>query len=175
MSDPWYRVRQWLNAVRAAPLTPEEQARVRAVLNSACFELYQTMPPGDQRHALRIFDALAAHGYRARPLLEAALLHDAAKRDMGLGYRTLVIVLNRLSPHAVARLAAPVPASWRYPFYVSLHHPERGAELAAAAGADPRAVLLIRLHQTGTLPDGNRTDGALAEWHRALKTLDDAN
>jgi hypothetical protein len=65
--------------------------------------------------------------------------------------------------------------SWRYPFYLSLHHPEIGADRAAAAGLDPRAVELIRAHQASA-PD---FEGAEAEslrlWHRALKALDDVN
>ncbi|MBI4670604.1 MAG: hypothetical protein HY741_02915, partial [Chloroflexi bacterium] len=136
------------------------------------FALYQTMPLGDQRHALVLLDGLAAQGFRARPVLEAALLHDVAKRSVGLGYRTGVILMNKFSPTALARVARANPNDWRYPFYVSLHHPELGAELAARAGVTEPTLTLIRAHQM-TTPAFQ--DPLLCEWHRALKTLDDVN
>lgn len=172
MGGPLYRVRQFLRAHSASPLTAEEIQRVRAVLNDAAFELYQTMPLGDQRHALVLLDGLMAQGYRARPLLEAALLHDVAKRGVGLGYRTGVILLNKFSETALTRVARAGPRDWRYPFYVSLHHPELGAELAAQAGITEPTLTLIRMHQMTTPPFH---DAELCEWHRALKTLDDVN
>lgn len=172
MSALSYRVRQFLRARNAPPLTVEEKRRVRAILNDAAFELYQTMPLGDQRHALALLDGLMAQDCRARPLLEAALLHDVAKRGVGLGYRTGVILLNRFSPMALGRVARADPRDWRHPFYVSLHHPELGAELAAQAGITEPTLTLIRMHQMTTLPFH---DAELCEWHRALKTLDDVN
>src|SRR5258708_37738716 len=101
MKDLLYRVRQFLSAANATPLTIEEVERVRSVLNDAQLALYQTMPLGDQRHGLNIFDALVAQGNDAHPLLQAALLHDVAKRQVGLGYRTGVILLNKLSQTAL--------------------------------------------------------------------------
>lgn len=172
MSGLLYRIRQFLRAWNALPLTVEEKQRVRAILNDAAFELYQTMSLGDQRHALALLDGLLAQGYRARPLLEAALLHDVAKREVGLGYRTGVILMNKFSPTALARVARADPRDWHYPFYVSLHHPELGAALAAQAGITEPTLTLIRMHQMTTLPFH---DAELCEWHRALKTLDDVN
>lgn len=166
-------MRQLLNVLRATPLTPAEEARVRAVLNDSAFALYQTMPPGDRRHSLRVLDALIAQGHCARPLLQAALLHDVAKRELGVGYRSGVVLLNRVSPTALARAAHPSPASWRYPFYVSLHHPARGAELAAAANVDARAIALIRAHQDAESPFAANSE--LSAWHHALKQMDDRN
>jgi hypothetical protein len=172
MPGPLYRVRQFLRALRAAPLTPAERERVQTVLTHEAFALYQTMPPGDQRHALVIFDALVAQGYRARPLLQAALLHDVAKRNIGLGYRTGVIVLNKVSPRALQRIARAKTNDWRYPFYVSLHHPELSAELATRAGVTEPTLSLIRAHQSAA---PSFQDAQLCEWHRALKRLDDMN
>ena len=76
-------------------------------------------------------NALSARGSNTRPLLQAALLHDVAKREVGLVYRVGVIALNKISPSALPRVASANPRSWRNPFYVSLHHPKMGAELAA--------------------------------------------
>jgi hypothetical protein len=167
-----YRVQQFVRAVRTPPLNPTEDKRVRDFLGDRAFALYQTMPRGDQRHALNIFDGLLAQGYRDRPLLEAALLHDVAKRNLGLGYRTGVILLNKLSPGALARVARDTPNDWRYPFYVSLHHPEMGAQLAAQAGITEPTLTLIRAHQDPVMPF---QDAQLRAWQRALKQLDDVN
>lgn len=167
-----YRVQQFVSALKALPLDPAENERVRACLGDRAFVLYQTMPPGDQRHSLVIYDALVAQGYGARPLLHAALVHDVAKRSLNLGYRTGVVVLNKISPNALARVARKNPNDWRYPFYLSLHHPELGAELAAEAGLEEPALMLIRAHQTATPVF---EDAQLAEWHQALKRLDDVS
>lgn len=172
MSGLRYRFRQFFSAANAAPLTAEENARVRANLSAPAFELYQTMPRGDQRHALAILDALVAQGHTERPLLQAALLHDVAKRNLGLGYRTSVVILNKISASLLARAASAHENDWRHPFYISLHHPELGAELAARAGVTEPALALIRAHQTAT---PQFQDAALNEWHHALKTLDDVN
>lgn len=84
-------------------------------------------------------------------------------------------MLNRVSPNALARCASADPNSWRYPFYLSLHHPELGAKLAARAGVEPEAVELIRCHQQAAPVFHGDHAEALAKWHRALKTLDDMN
>lgn len=173
--DPLYRIRQWVRAANALPLTPEECQRVRGSLNDAAFALYQTMPPGDQRHSLKIHDTLVRQGFRARPLLEAALLHDVAKRDVSLRYRTCAVLLNKLSPHAVELVASASPRSWRYPFYVALHHPEIGAGLAAQAGCQELTPALIRAHQTDAPQFDCAQAQSLRAWHRALKSLDDIN
>lgn len=175
MNDPLYRVRQLLRATNAPQLSPQDIERVQSVLNRDALALYQSMPPGDQRHSLVIFDALQEQGYNDRPLLQAALLHDVAKRNVGLAHRTGVVVLNKLSPGALAQWASENPSSWRYPFYLSLHHPELGAELAGCAGAEPEAVELIRSHQAAVPVFQGSNAASLAKWHRALKTLDDMN
>lgn len=172
MSGLLYRVQQFARAIRTLPLSPTENKRVRDFLGDRAFALYQTMPRGDQRHALNIFDGLLAQGFRDRPLLEAALLHDVAKRNLGVGYRTGVILLNNVSPDALARVARDNPNDWRYPFYVSLHHPEMGAQLAAQAGIVEPTLTLMRAHQDRA---SQFEDAQLAEWHRVLKVLDDVN
>lgn len=148
---------------------------MRGVLNEDALALYQTMPVGDQRHSLNILNALAARGHTANPLLQAALLHDVAKRDVGLVYRAGVIVLNKISPRAVPLVANGNPRSWRYPFYLALHHPELGAELAARAGIEELALVLIRAHQESSPGFQGPEAARLNAWHDALKALDDVN
>ncbi|MGE5138821.1 MAG: hypothetical protein ACM3JD_05105, partial [Rudaea sp.] len=178
MPGALYRVRQFLSALRARPLQGDDLRLVQAHLPSGALDLFLAMPPGDQRHSLIILRALLARGYTAEPLLQAALLHDAAKARIDLWHRTVVILLNSVSRAALPRLASADPNSWRYPFYLSVNHPQLGAAMAERAGADPRSVLLIREHQPG--PDGAdpakaRLGPELVEWHQALKALDDLN
>jgi hypothetical protein len=86
----------------------------------------------------------------ASALAQAALLHDVGKVGgrIQLGNRAATVLLNALRPGLLHRLALNEPDSWRYPFYVLLHHAERGADLAARAGTDAVAVALIREHHT---------------------------
>ncbi len=173
MSASIYRARQFFAALSARGLNEGEKGLVAKYLPPEAFELFQTMPVGDQRHSLIILQGLLAQGYRDPPLLQAALLHDVAKRRVRLWHRTAVILLNAASKQLLPRLASPDPSSWRYPFYLSLHHPELGAVQAAQAGLDPRAVTLIRQHQS---PLAATLDGSdLARWQHALKALDDQN
>ncbi len=181
MIGPFYRVRQFFAATRARRLDYDELRLARQYLPAGAFELFKTMPASDQRHSLTILRGLLAQGHRELPLLQAALLHDVAKARVRLWHRTVVILLNAVSKQFLPRFASPDPHSWRYPFYLSLHHPEIGADAAARAGLDPRAVTLIRYHQDplSTSANGNGpgqpVGGDLNKWQRALKALDDRN
>ena len=177
MAGALYRVRQFLWAARARPLDGDELQLAQAHLPPAALDLFRRMPPGDQRHSLVILRGLLARGYTGEPLLQAALLHDAAKAPIGLWQRSVVVLLNAVSRGTLPRLASPDPRSWRYPFYLSVNHPELGALAAERAGVDPRAVILIREHQDkpdgGNRSDARQWDPELEEWHQALKALDD--
>ncbi len=174
-----YRVRQLVAALRAGPLEPADLELVKEYLPPGGVELFQSMPRGDQQHSLTILRGLLAQGHTGQPLLQAALVHDAAKARVGLWHRSIVVLANAVSRSLLPWLASGNPTSWRYPLYLSLHHPELGAQAAQNAGLDPRAVVLIRRHQ-GTLPPvaGDGTDQEqrmLDEWQRVLKVLDDQN
>lgn len=181
MSGPLYRARQFFAAAFARHLDQDETKLACEFLPDRACELFQSMPVGDQRHSLTILRTLLAQGYRQPPLLQAALLHDVAKARVGLVHRTVVILLNAFSRDLLPRLASPDPRSPRYPFYLSLHHPELGAEAAARAGLDPLAVTLIRNHQSpppgqSDIPGPLPTVGQdIADWQRALKAVDDRN
>jgi hypothetical protein len=180
MIGPAYRIHQFFASVRARSLNLTEANLAQRFLPEEAFELFRAMPAGDQRHSLMILQGLLEQGYRDRPLLQAALLHDVAKADVHLWHRTVVILLNAVSKQLLPRLASSSPRSWRYPFYLSLYHPEIGAEMAARAGVDPRAVTLIRHHQSKPKHSngnswGRAVEGDLGKWQRALKALDDQN
>ncbi len=179
MPGLFYRVRQLVAAVRAVPLDPADLELVRKYLPPPGVELYQSMPQGDQQHSLTILRGLLAQGHTELPLLQAALLHDVAKARVGLWHRSIVVLANALSPSLLPRLASANAHSWRYPLYLSLHHPELGAQATERAGLEPSAVTLIRRHQ-GKLVRSSKgqADGEqqmLDEWQHALKVLDDQN
>lgn len=175
MSGPLYRARQFFAAALAWQLDEDEARLAHKYLPDPAFELFQTMPAGDQRHSLTILRTLLAQGYSEAPLLQAALLHDVAKARIGLGHRTAVILLNAVSKGLLPRLASPDPRSWRYPFYLSLCHPELGAQAGMRVGLDPRAVTLIRQHQSPLPADSAGSEPVLVEWQRTLKAIDDRN
>lgn len=78
-------------------------------------------------------------------LLVAALLHDCAKGSrMRLWHRVAGVMLERAAPAGLARLASGDARSWRYPFYLYLHHAELSADAAIVAGCSPRAAAFIQ-------------------------------
>jgi hypothetical protein len=143
-----YRVRQFTRALGAS-VQPQEMHLLEGYLTPAQGELFRSMSPQDQRHGLDVFFTLQREGYSEGALLQAALLHDVGKRGGGLrlGHRVAIVLMRALWPELLARLARDEPGSWRYPFFVHLHHAARGAKLAQAAGCLPLAVELIRRHQ----------------------------
>ncbi len=180
-----YRVRQFFRAVGAclAPLDEAERAEVYAVLPERARPLFDAMPRNDQRHGLEVLRALRLRGYgeaAAQPmaaLLQAALLHDAAKAEGGITllHRVAIVLLKAFRPHWLAGWrgrAAPPHGDLRYPFWMHVNHPALGAQLAAEAGCPPQTVNLIRRHQDPIVATGERSgDNDLA----ALQAADDDN
>jgi hypothetical protein len=111
-------------------------------------ELFQQMPPNDQRHGLAVMQALQAQGHSDRDLLAAALLHDAGKVGvLRLWHRVAVVLLRAFWPALLDWLARDGAPGWRYPLYVQRIHAQRGAELARAAGCSARTATLIARHE----------------------------
>ncbi len=179
-----YRVRQFFGAVVAylAPLDDSELAEAHAVLPERARPLFDAMPRNDQRHSLEVLRTLRSRGYEDAPLpaaalLQAALLHDAAKAGGGITvlHRVAIVLVKAFRPHWLARWrdrAAPPRSDLRYPFWVHLNHPALSAQLAAEAGCLPQAVMLIRRHQDPAATTGDLSiDDDLA----ALQAADDDN
>jgi len=168
-----YRVSQFFRALLAR-VEPNEKLVLDACLPRQAQALFRQMPRQDQRHGLNVLYTLQRQGYQDRALMQAALLHDVGKgASVWLWYRVVIVLLQRWRPEWLCRLAKAQPGDWRYPFYVHLRHPARGAELAEAAGCDPLAVALIRYHQD-PVPEawrGSREGELLA----ALKAADGMN
>lgn len=160
-----HRVAQFVAHVRAR-VHPAEEARVRELLPPAAVRLFERMPVADRRHALDVVEQLRSDGVTDADLLVAALLHDAGKGGrMRLWHRVAGVLLERLAPSALRRLAAADDRSWRHPFHLYLHHDAISAELAERVGCSARAASFIR----GTV--------ASADEHLlyTLKAADDAS
>ncbi len=156
-----YRSRQFFGALRAC-VGEDERAEAEAHLTAAERELFRSMEPRDQRHALDVFHALESGGQRDPSLLAAALLHDAGKGRIMLWQRVAFVLLRAASRSLLQRLARANETGWRGALDRMSNHAERGAALAEAAGSTAETVRLIRLHGS---PAGN--DSALALLEKA--------
>ena len=139
-----HRVGQLIGHLTAR-VEPGEVAGARSLLPDAAWPLFAAMPTADRRHALDVAGRLLAAGETDPDLFAAALLHDVAKgHRMRLWHRVAGVLLGAVSPRALASLASPAERSWRYPFYLYLHHPALSAEAALGAGCSRRTADLIR-------------------------------
>lgn len=154
-----YRVSQFLRALKAR-LSPAEREWARSLLTPAAAELFEGLPRQDQRHGMDVALALRDTGVEEPAVLAAALLHDAgkARSHLTLFHRTAVVLLQAGQPALLHALGEEERQDWRRPFWVHLHHPEIGAELAEAAGCEELTVWLIRHHHrpAGEIPDAHR-------------------
>ena len=145
-----YRVRQFFAALRPR-VDGAERKEAAAVLGEGLLPLFDSMALRDQRHCLDVYLTLRSRDCGDRDVLTAALLHDVGKghlagRQVRLWHRVAYVVLTAAAPRLLARLAGGGLGTLH-------HHPERGAELAAAAGASQAVVELIRCHEARDAPD----------------------
>jgi len=150
-----------------ARVRPDEESFVARILPPPGLALFAGMHVADRRHGLDVAKNLTAAGHDDADLLAAALLHDAAKgRRMRLWHRVAGVLLERLAPSLLRRLAAAQPSSWRHPFWLYLHHGPMSAELAELAGCTPATARLIR---------GTPAGASEAQLLQALRASDDAS
>ena len=108
----------------------------------------------DQRHGLDVVATLRANGVSDPEVLLAGLLHDAGKGETGVWPR-VVYSLGQAYGSWIWRLASVVPAVARSMTRLRAHA-ETSARLAAAAGATPRTVELIRQQDAPVDPVAGR-------------------
>lgn len=139
-------VKRFTGYVRAKPLQPHERDEVAGLLPSELADLFFSMQPEDQRHALDVYRRADS-----QDLAQAALLHDVGKSISRIGpiSRSLATVADALH--------LPVKGGWR----LYLDHGAIGADLLEVAGADDLAVEFTRNHP-GPVPHGTDPDA----WHR---------
>ena len=145
-----YRVRQFWLAWQAAPPSAETLAPARAILTSPQMQLFTRLQPGEQIHALRVLQTVQAQGGTDPDLQVAALLHDIGKirAPLYLWERVVIVLGKKLFPERVKTWGRGQPQGWHRPFVVAEQHPAWGGELASEVGTSPRAISLIRRHQS---------------------------
>ena len=144
-----YRLGQLLMRMKGSDATVARET-ARRVLPREAYRLFEEMPPGDQIHALCVFRALGGADTAGADLAQAALLHDVgkAKGRLTMPRRALILLLEWLGGDLLERLALAESASWRYPFYVHLRHPELGASRCQEVGCSELTVALVRYHES---------------------------
>lgn len=152
-----HRVTQFF-ATLLAPFLPVAMPYAAAHLTPTLLALFRRMSRAEQRHGIALCRRLEAQGWRDPDLLAAALLHDAGKIQAPprLWERVFVVLAEHFLPERAAAWRSGA-ARWQRPFAARRYHAEWGANLAAEAGASPRAVALIRRHHDAP---GGATPGA---------------
>jgi hypothetical protein len=159
-----YRSRQFFAAWVGPRLSGEDMAEALDVLGPQLFNIFSAMPRQYRLHSLNVYRRVRQAGCDNPVVWQAALLHDSGKVDpvsgryVTIAHRVIVVLLGAVSPgrRLLRWLSRPTRADkgllslyyWRYPFYLSEHHPALGAQLAARYGGSPNLVEIIRKHHT---------------------------
>lgn len=169
---PLYRIKQFLSALH--PDAPSADVETGHFLSEAQTRLFQGMSPVERRHAVAVLRTLQQAGRVDLALGQAALLHDVGKTEgrIRLWHRVLVVLLQACCPGSLGKLEAADPSSWRYPFYVELHHAELGALMVARAGAEDGVVRLIQDHHSTPRREAGQKEADLLV---KLQAADEAN
>ena len=168
-----YRVRQCLVRMKASDAAVARETAQRVLPEAAC-RLFEAMSPGDQIHALCVYRAVGGAEATSADVARAALLHDVGKAGgrLTIPRRALIVLLERLGGDLLERLALAEPTSWRYPFYVHLHHAALGASRCKQAACSSLTVALVRNHE---LPvERAADDSRLKEALMALRRADES-
>ncbi len=164
VSRPLYRARQLGWALRPK-VSDEERAEAREMLGERLFPLFEGMDGADQRHCIDVCKAARSAGCGDRDVLTAALIHDCGKSPSAedgrirLWHRIAYVALGVVGRGLLRRLSLR-PGGLR----LLLTHGERGLELAAASGASPDVLALMR-----GMEDGDAGDARV----RLLRAADD--
>lgn len=177
-SEAVHLARRFLGSLRPGPPAARDEAWALDHLSEGERELWHRMANPDRRHAVGVAREVVRRWPTAgegppRPVVAAALLHDVGKVESAL--RTPARVVATLVWAALdddvaerwaglpARPGDPRPRLGRY-----RRHPEAGADLLRAAGADPLTVAWAEEHHR---PEDRWT--VPADVGRLLKACDD--
>lgn len=140
MSGPLHLARRFLGSLSPRPLSTADRAWVHETLGAGERQLWDRMPLADRKHAAGVAREVDRRLDDATPaVLAAALLHDVGKVESGLG--TFGRVVATVMAAVVGRTrAAAWTTGWRGRIGSYLRHPEIGAALLEAHGADPLTV-----------------------------------
>lgn len=143
----FYRAGQFWQALTVAPAA-EEVERARQALSPQLMALFLNQRASEQVHSLRVFINLCDQGEQSPELLAAALLHDVGKSryPLQLWERVAAVIGQAIAFVQTASWSQAEPRGWKRPFVVARQHAAWGAEMAAAGGASPLTVELIRRH-----------------------------
>ncbi len=147
-----HRTRQFVGALRPL-VADDDRAAAYRWLNDGQREVFESMMLRDQQHGIDVWQRVraASHGDDAS-LFVAALLHDCGKGDVRLWQRVVYVAVGVVAPGLRARIASEHGAVWRQAFWRLLYHPDIGAAMVAATGANADAVRMIR-EQDAPAPD----------------------
>ena len=166
-----YRARQFWQALRAGPLSAEEQSEIDGVLTSEQMALFREQSEAGQQHGCRVMRTLVSVGHDEDDLLVAALMHDVGKNRAQYTWfdRVKVVLGQRLMPGRASKWAEGKQGGWSKAFVVKANHPEWGAEALAANGGSEVSVSLVRRHQETKLAawEDNEENRLLALLQRA--------
>jgi hypothetical protein len=166
-----HRLRQFRDALFFRP-QPEHYRGAEKLLSPSLYQLFQSLPPAEQRHGLSIYRKLASQGYTDASLLSAALLHDAGKVrcPLRLWERVWAVLIQHYLPKLAVRWASGKPAGLKRALVAAANHAQWGAQMAAEHGAEPLVVEVIRQHQDKRVFDkSKRIDQLVA----VLQSVDD--
>lgn len=137
---------RFLDAVRAAPPDPIQEARLRELLSDAESKLFDSMNAADRRHAVH-GAAFVMDERPSREAVVAAALHDVGKVPAALGTSgrvTASLVTLVLGRRRTIELAGRGGVRGQIGAYAD--HPSRGAEMLARANASTLAQTWAREH-----------------------------
>lgn len=120
-------------------------------LGPAQYARFMELPAFDQQHLCRVAIHLRTNGVTEPDVIVAGLLHDIGKFDgercVRLCDRVGKVVMKRISPSLLQRVAARYPDGPLTGLALTVRHPEIGARIAGELGCSERTCWLIRNHE----------------------------